>query len=54
MKRIINRIAILLILILVIVLQIEVYQTCKTDIQITFKNGLNVVTGLTEGIKIYK
>ena len=33
--------------------QVEAFQVCSTDIQITFKDGFNLVMGLTEGIKIW-
>jgi len=47
-------ILILLLSITFLIRNISAYQVCNTDIQITFKNGINIVTGITEGFKIYK
>ncbi len=54
MKKVFKKILIGALLIGALLSQVEAYQTCKTDIQVTFKSGINVVTGLTEGIQIYK
>ena len=49
-----KKIILIILLVVTFISNIEAYQTCNTDIQMTFKSGLNVVLGLTEGIQIYK
>ena len=52
-KNIMKKIIIAVLFSILVMSQVEAYQVCKTDIQVTFKDGFNLVIGLTEGIKIW-
>ena len=53
MKNILKKLLIIALFLTVIISQVQAFQYCSTDMQITFKDGYNLVIGLTEGIKIF-